>query len=79
MGDNIMKKIVIILSLLFVFQTVGAGALFNNNEHKFLFEKNESSNEDTEYWALLVGCNEFVNMLSATLPGNYIAAPLCSH
>ena len=23
----------------------------------------------TEYWALLVGCNEFINMPSATLPG----------
>jgi len=53
-----MKKIVIILSLLFVLQAVGAGALFNNDEHKFLFEKNELLNEDTEYWALLVGVSE---------------------
>jgi len=32
------------------------------------------NNDGTEYWALLVGCNEFVNMPSATLPGNDIAA-----
>jgi len=69
-----MKKIVIILSLLFILQAVEAGAFYNKNEHNFLFEKNELLNEDTEYWALLVGCNEFINRPDITLPGNDIAA-----
>ena len=56
-----MKKIVIILSLLFVLQAVGAGGYSRDYEHDTLFEKNESSNDGTEYWGLFVGVNECYN------------------
>ncbi|UCB58578.1 MAG: caspase family protein [Thermoplasmatales archaeon] len=68
-----MKKMLIIVFLILLFKTIGVVAISNGKLiNRYIL--NEKSADGTEYWALLVGCNEFVNMPSATLPGNDICA-----
>ena len=66
-----MKKIVIVLSLLFVLQAVGAGGYSRDDEHDTLFEKNEllldmhsSSNEVIDQ-STPMGCCGFYNTFVA--------------
>jgi hypothetical protein len=55
-----MKKMLIIVFLILLFQSIGAVA-FSNGKLINRYKLNEESADGTEYWALLVGVNEFKN------------------
>jgi hypothetical protein len=66
------KLIPLLIMVVLMVSGLGSAELISTNS---LGQKEEiSTNDGTEYWALLVGCNEFMNMPSATLPGNDRAA-----
>ena len=68
-----MKKIVSIICVLILSSSmIGAGA-FYESDSKDILKMCSISNEGTEYWALLVGCNEFLNKPTLELPGNDIS------
>ena len=69
-----MKKIVSIICVFVLSSSmIGAGA-FYESDSKDILKMCSISNEGTEYWALLVGCNEFLNKPTLELPGNDISA-----
>jgi len=68
-----MKKVALIIILIFLFNQFGASAL-HERFYNDIGTSESLSNEDTEYWALLVGCNEFLNKPDIGLPGNDISA-----
>ena len=69
-----MKKIVSMICVFILSSSmIGAGA-FYESDSKDILKMCSSSNEGTEYWALIVGCNEFLNKPTLELPGNDISA-----
>ena len=67
-----MKKLIIIILIgILIISGLGANAINNFNKNKKI---NYPSFEGTEYWALLVGCNEFMNRPDLDLPGNDLSA-----
>ena len=69
-----MKKIVSIICVIILSSSmIGASAL-HESDSKDILKICSSSNDGTEYWALIVGCNEFINRPELNLPGNDISA-----
>jgi hypothetical protein len=59
----------VVIALLFVgFQAVASDKIIKNTN------SDSTINDGTEYWALLVGCNEFMNKPHLSLPGNDVSA-----
>ncbi len=67
-----MKKIFVILIIVsFVMVGINAIAMIDCKKGT---NYNILDDEDTEYWALIVGCNEFMNRPQSALPNNDLAA-----
>jgi hypothetical protein len=70
-GYNTEKILTIFVIGFLIFSGIGVVA-----SQKFIQDSNidSATNDGTEYWALLVGCNEFLNKPNLGLPGNDISA-----
>ena len=69
-----MKKIVSIICLIILSSSMISASAFYESDSKDILKICSSSDDGTEYWALLVGCNEFKNKPAFELPGNDISA-----